>query len=155
MSPGILKTPYYPALLCALPNILWFKTWSSFSSVPFRLKNELKEGAFLQGGQKNQRKQTPNTLTCLSTQKYYPKPGPTFIMIQSGLLSVEIGGWVICPHFIAHQAWEALPDLSSGYWTCGWPSFKTAVTADSLSRQRPLCVPVINFYFLLSWRTGP
>lgn len=51
-------------------------------------------------------------------------------------------GWVICPHFIAHQAWEDLPDPSAGYRTHSWASFKTAVTPDSMSYWTSLlCAP--------------
>lgn len=51
-------------------------------------------------------------------------------------------GWIICPHFIAHQAWEDLPDPSAGYRTHSWASFKTAVTPDSLSCWTSLlCAP--------------
>ena len=66
------------------------------------------------------------------------KTGPMFTVIKAVSHQWRFCGWVICPHFIAHQAWEALPGLSAGFWTCSWASFKTAVTLARLSSLKSL-----------------
>lgn len=56
------------------------------------LKNELKEGAFSSGGSEESMEANTKHVHVLIHPEVLPKPGPTFIMIQRGLLSVEIGG---------------------------------------------------------------
>lgn len=70
------------------------------------------------------------------------KTGTMFIVTQSSLHQWRFCGWVICPHFIAHWTWGDLPDLSAGYGTRSWASFKTAVTLDCPSSLKSLlCAP--------------
>lgn len=78
-------------------------------------KNEVKWGTFFFGRKKTttKKKTAERNTKCINV--YTPPPprsisenGALFIMnmYEAVFCQWGLGGWVICPHFIAHQAWK-------------------------------------------------